>query len=682
MRGQQFQPVKYEVIQLKGGLDLVTPTLSLKPGVARDAVNFEVSITGGYTRILGYERFDGRPNPSDAVYYILTVANSAPLAVGNTITNLAGTVSGKIIAINSTTVVYTKAVGAFSVGDNIYVSGVLKTSVTSLGGSISPNNQSSAQYSYLAAEQYRADIQPVPGSGPVRGVAYYKGDLYAWRDNDLATATNIYKSTPSGWQMVTLGEEISFTNANANVGEGDTITQGSVTATVKRVVIETGTLASGTNTGRLILWNRTGGNFTSGAATTTGSGALTLGGAQTTISLTPGGRVEYTIANFGGSTASSRMYGCDNGYNRAFEFDGTVYVPIRTGMTVDKPTHIAFHKQHLFLSFGSSVQFSALGYPYQWNVVLGAGEIAVSSDVNVFLVQPGDQSTGAMAIFTESDTFILYGTSANDFNLVSYNVGTGAKEWTGQNLTQSYAMNDRGVLNMATTLNYGNFDTASLTLNIRPFVQQRRNLATGSSVNREKSQYRIFFSDGYGLYLTTSNGQMLGSMPVQFPNPVNVICEGASPDGIETSFFGSTNGYVYRLDAGTSFDGQEISASLFLNFNAIGSPRVLKRFRKGSCEVTGTGYAEFAFSYDLGYSTSDIGQDTLTNYSSNLVASYWDQVNWDNFVWDGRTLAPSEVEVKGTAENIAVRIASISAIYPSFTVNSVILHYSMRRGLR
>jgi len=87
-------PVKYSLIQLQGGLDLVTPTLSLPPGIARSAVNFEVAITGGYTRIAGYERFDGQPNPSDAVYGAITVASASNLAVGNTFTNLATTSSG------------------------------------------------------------------------------------------------------------------------------------------------------------------------------------------------------------------------------------------------------------------------------------------------------------------------------------------------------------------------------------------------------------------------------------------------------------------------------------------------------------------------------------------------------------------------------------------------------------
>jgi hypothetical protein len=302
--------------------------------------------------------------------------------------------------------------------------------------------------------------------------------------------------------------------------------------------------------------------------------------------------------------------------------------------------------------------------------------------VTAFQVLPGDQSTGALAIYSDDNTSILYGTSAANFNLVSYNVGTGAKPYSSQNVAIAYSFDDRGVVSLTTTLNYGNFDTSALTLNIRPFVQQRRNLVTASGVNREKGQYRVFFSDGFGLYLTFVNGKYMGAMPVQFPNSVTCMVEGEKPDGSETAFFGSTDGFVYRLDAGTSFDGVEIPANLVLVFNAIKSPRITKRYRKGSFEITGTGYAEFAFSYELGYGSLAISQEIERTYESNLVASFWDLVNWDNFVWDGRTLAPSEVEVRGTAENIAVRVASISPIYQPFTVNSVILHYTMRRGLR
>jgi len=676
----QMPPVKYDILRLQGGLDLVTPTLSLPPGTARDAVNWEVSITGGYTRIAGYERFDGRPNPSDGRYFILTVAITGAIAIGDTITGATSGATGAVIVVDGGTVVYTKnAGGSFQVGENVEVAAAVQGSVVDLGGGVAVDNATAAQYLYLAAEEYRQDIQAVPGSGPIRGVAYYGGDVYAWRDNAGATEMDIYKSSGSGWTQVPLGFELGFENGAVQIFQGDVVVGGTsgASATVTRVVLETGSWASGDAAGRLIFAAVTG-SFQNGEDLDVGVTCAEAAGTENAITLLPAGRVETVTANFGPAT---RLYGAD-GFNRAFEFDGTVYVPLVTGNTVDTPLHIGFHKQHLFLSFSSSVQFSAIGDPYSWDPLLGAGEFVMDDMVTAFQVLPGDQSTGALAIYSDDNTSILYGTSAANFNLVSYNVGTGAKPYSSQNVAIAYSFDDRGVVSLTTTLNYGNFDTSALTLNIRPFVQQRRNLVTASGVNREKGQYRVFFSDGFGLYLTFVNGKYMGAMPVQFPNSVTCMVEGEKPDGSETAFFGSTDGFVYRLDAGTSFDGVEIPANLVLVFNAIKSPRITKRYRKGSFEITGTGYAEFAFSYELGYGSLAISQETERTYESNLVASFWDLVNWDNFVWDGRTLAPSEVEVRGTAENIAVRVASISPIYQPFTVNSVILHYTMRRGLR
>ena len=351
-------------------------------------------------------------------------------------------------------------------------------------------------------------------------------------------------------------------------------------------------------------------------------------------------------------------------------------------MPVDTPTHVAVHKQHLFLSFGASLQFSAIGNPYVFDPVLGAGELALNGAVTNLIALPGDQSSGALGVYTRNDTSVLYGTSSEDFRLSTSNSGTGAIAYTAQSMDQAYVLDDRGVMAMATSDQFGNFAPASLTLNIRPYLQFRRNLATASSVNREKGQYRVFFSEGAGLYMTIANGRMLGSMPVQFPNAVRCCVEGETPSGDLTSFFGSDNGFVYQLDAGTSFDGQIIPANINLVFNSIKSPRILKRYRRASVELTGDSFAQVQFAYDLGYGSTDINQAIEDQYSTDLRSSYWDELTWDNFVWDGKEVSPTEIEMLGTAENIAIRISSSSDLFKPFTVNSIILHYSMRRGLR
>lgn len=683
MNLNQLPRVQYDLIRLGGGLDQVTPTLSLPSGIARRAANFECSVNGGYTRIAGYERFDGRPSPSKALYNILVCTLTGSVAVGNTVQGLSSAATGKVIFVNGKNVVITRETGTFVAGEGIAVSTTNVGTIDEVQG-VSADGYTDAYYRSLAANEYRASIQAVPGAGQIRGVAIYKGDVYAWRNAVGNASTNMYKATSSGWTQVTLGKELVFDRGVLEIFDGETVTgqTSGATGVVARTVLQAGswggtTLASG----RLILSSTTG-TFQAGENLRIGATVHAhAGGAATQIVLSPNGRYECVVGNFGGGDANYRLYGCD-GVNRAFEFDGTVFVPITTGMPNDKPTHIAVHKQHLFLSFGASLQFSGLGYPYQWDPLVGAGEIAMSGPITNLLVLPGDQSSGALAVYTKNDTSVLYGTSEANFALSTFNTGTGAYPYTAQNLDQSYVLDDRGIISMGTTLNFGNFLPAALTMNLRPFIQQRITLACASTLNREKGQYRVFFSDGNGIYMTVANGKLLGSMPVQYADPVLCCFEGEDAAGNAVSFFGSDNGFVYQFDAGTSFDGDTISASINLVYNSIKSPRILKRFRKASVEMSGEYWAQIQFGYDLGYRNTNIPQGLDLTYDTDMRSSYWDSLIWDNFVWDGSDVTPSEVEVEGVAENIGIRISSTSDIVQPFNVNTIIVHYTLRRGIR
>lgn len=682
MAMDKFPQVRYDQIRLIGGLDQITPTLSLPPGVVRRAANFECSLNGGYTRIAGYERFDGRANPSDARYTIVSGTITNPIAVGDTVTGGTSAATAKVIAVDGDNLVLTRETAFFSPGEYLTVSGTISLTGLEISG-VSPDGLLDATYKSLAAADYRASIGSVPGSGPIRGVAFYDGDVYAWRDNAGATMLGMYKSSTSGWTAVPYFSVFDFAVGTQEIFPGETIvghTSGA-TALVKAVVLQSGTWSGGDAAGYIVFTDMTGTPTVNEWIYVGGTKHAEYRGAYAAIAPLPSGRVQAVVANFGGGQTNKKLYFCD-GVNSAYEFDGETLVPIRTSMTPDVPTRIQVHKQHLFLAFGHSLQFSAISDPYIWSPIFGAGEIAMNDSITQLLPLPGDQSSGALAVYTKTDTSVLYGTSSEDFALSTFNVGTGGLAFTGQNLDQSYILSERGVMGLGTTLNFGNFATASLTMNLRPFIQERRNLASASIVNREKGQYRVFFSDGYALYLTISNGQYVGAMPVQFPNPVLCTSEGQSEDGAETSFFGSSNGFVYRLDAGTSFDGAVIPANLSLVYNSTKSPRILKRYRKASVELTGDSYAEFSFGYDLGYRTQFLEQPAESVHENDLRAAFWDSFTWDNFVFDGNDLLPSEVEVTGTAENMAIRISSVSALLQPFTVNSIIVHYTLRRGIR
>jgi hypothetical protein len=678
-------------ISYPGGLDQTTPILRLNPGSLRDVVNFECLQSGGYGRIAGYERFDGRPSPSAAIYTLVQVSSFTNVpTVSQTITQAASGATGVIAAVNNVSgayyVILTKVTGTF---DSTHALTVGATPIgTAITQTATLTSKQQAQYIAAAADIYRADIGAVPGSGHILGVVgmTFSGVdyVFAFRNNVGGTAAALYKSTSSGWVNVPFYKTVSFTGGGtATPADGATLTQGGVTATVKRVVWRTGAW-TGSAAGAFVIATPSGGSFAAGAATLTGGATVTLSGAETQITMLPGGRFEFDKANFTGTSTTSRIYGCD-GVNPAFEFDGDVLVPILTGASNDKPRHINAHKNLLFVSIDSSILYSVAGYPFRWSSVDGAGEIATGDNVTGLLTMPGAQTTAALAVFQRSNTSILYGTDPTTFNYVTYNTGIGGFDYTQQNMFDAFTFDNMGVVTLQTSLNYGNFSSATLTKNILPFIQSERTKITCSCLNRDRSQYRVFFSDGFGLWLTVVNSQYMGASVVYFPNPVFVADEADLASGDHVTYFGSndSSGYVYRMDTGTSFDGSNIDAHATLAWDAQKSHRIIKQYRALSVEVQGNGYAEFQVGYSLGYGSTDISQPVPVTYTSNFSgAPTWDSFTWDNFVWDGQTLFPTEADMTGDAENVQVTIQSTGNYIAAYQLNSITYHYTQRRSMR
>ena len=681
-----MSPVRYRAFTLQGGYDLSTPSLTLKPGAFRTGQNFTISSTGGYSRIGGYERYDGQAKPSNAEYVAVQVVSFTNIpSVGQTLTQATSGATGYIILVGANFLVLTKVTGTFDETHAVAVGATPIGTATTL--TVVPSVLENAQYLNLAADVYRADILIVPGSGAVLGVvgAVFSSvdNLYAFRANVGGTAVDMYKSSGSGWVQVTFYNEVLFTAGSViTPADGAVLTQGGVTATVRRVVTRSGAW-TGTAAGAFVITNPVGGNFAAGAATLTGGATATLSGIQTAITLAVGGKFEFAAGNFSGQLGTLRIYGCD-GVNRAFEFDGTTLVPITTGASPDAPKHIAVHKNFLFLSIQSSIFYSGVGTPFRWLPVDGGGEIATGDTVSNLVVLPGNQTTATLAVVGRGSTSMLYGTSAATWNFVTFSNGVGGLDYTAQNMAETYVFDDRGIVSLQTTLNFGNFASASLTQNIKAFIEDKRTKIAYSTVLREKNQYRVFFNDGYGLYLTVVNGKYLGAAPVFFENPVYCAWEGELTTGAEASYFGAaTGGYVYQLDVGSSFDGEPIEAFFTLAYDFANSPRINKQWRHASIEMQGDFYAAISFGYNLGYNSTEVDQPGVVSYASSFQAApAWDVFTWDAFIWDGVTLSPTEVDVVGTAENIQATISSTTDyIYP-FTVNSVIYHYTPRRGLR
>ena len=673
-------------IVLGGGLDETTPTMQLPPGYCRAALNFDCPIFGGYRRIGGNERYSGKAKPSAATYLMLAATSITGGAVGNTLTGATSGATGYIIAITATHFVLTKTVGTFQ-AENVNVgAGTIgvSTGAGSVGAAATP--LLNAQYKNLAADVYRALIAAIPGEGNILGLNLYNDVLYGFRNAVGGATAAMYKSSSTGWTLVALGREIAFTSGGTyTMAEGDVITGATsgATATLTRVALRTGTYAGGDAAGYLFFASQTGTFQAENLNVGANLNVATIAGNSAAITLLPGGRYEFVNANFTGSTDTKRMYGCD-GVNKAFEFDGTTFVKIYTGMTTDTPNHIAFHLYKLFLSFNASVQFSATGAPYQWSAVLGAAELAMGDNVTGFAVQPAGTTAAALAIFTSGKLSILYGTTSSNFVLLPYKDDIGAFPYTMQNMAQTMFLDSQGITDIATSQSFGNFSHATLSNKFKTTLTSWMGAAIASSIRRDLSQYRIFFTNGYGLYITMIGRKVIGIMPVLFPNIVRCAAHGIMSDRTEVNFYGDSTGMVYELDKGTSFDGADIEAYIKLAYNFFGAQRLLKRYRDGSLEISGSGYASINIGYLLGYGSTDIIQPNGETVVSSFSGSVWDAAGavWDQGVWDGTTLTPSTFEMDGDAENVSISITSTGDFYEPYTVTGGVMHVTPRRELR
>jgi hypothetical protein len=206
-------------VSLDGGLDLVTPPIEAEGGKCVEALNVYEAVKGGYTTLLGYEEFDGRPAPSKATYYHIygssVVGTPAELAVGATLS--IGTFTTTIIANQYDGAGDVVLIGSESSGDTpdtadypvtvTIGSGTFVVNALVSLGRPSQSWEVGTYISYLntAHEQRRSAITPPTGTGPITGVAQINSDVLAWR-NVTGTGSVAYKASSAGWQAIPYAE--------------------------------------------------------------------------------------------------------------------------------------------------------------------------------------------------------------------------------------------------------------------------------------------------------------------------------------------------------------------------------------------------------------------------------------------------------------------------------------------
>lgn len=199
----KLQQVKQQYVLLNGGLDLASPPIAKQPNYATTASNVEPMLNGGYRRALGYDRFDGRPSPSEnKTYYQLTTngldaTTDYPLYTAVT---WAGGSGVYLFRDNSRIYIVSATDPALAAGAVITIAGNQHTLATASSRAAATRDNAIKAAGY-AADYHRTFIGVVPGVFDVRGVVAVRDSVFAFRDQDGING-GMYKATASGWVAV------------------------------------------------------------------------------------------------------------------------------------------------------------------------------------------------------------------------------------------------------------------------------------------------------------------------------------------------------------------------------------------------------------------------------------------------------------------------------------------------
>ncbi len=664
---------QYDAFPFVGGVDENTPHIQRNPGSLYQGLNYEPDPDGGYRYMDGYERFDGRVPPSEVQVFSIEVDASFETepALGGAITGDTSGATAMYVGQDQDTVFVALITGTFQANETLNGTTVT-TQDTPLDVLTVLDRDEALELIQRAKEYQRQQVQEVPGSGPVRAAFELDNVVYAIRDNVGGTAANIYRDTPTGWQLIDTSDNFVLRYDNGQLSAidpfviGDTVTGGTSGAT--GIVVGVANQSSSRVEGYVALKTVTGTFSDDEELQVESVYRADANGTLESISISAGGSYEMIAYNFYGFTSTNSIY-FTNGQQFAFQFDGEALSPIETPVERGNPNYVIVHHDHLFFSFDGGIMIhSTISEPLSFRGDLGAAEFALGANITGFIAAPL-----ALVIPTESNVQALYGNNTSDWVKSIISSKSVGAPGSGQYLLEPLIMDRSGLLALAKVEAYGNFQDATISDNIRNTANRIFDNITGSLINKTKNHYYVFTSTGENILAGFSNNSFLGYFPFNLGRPV--LFSSANEDRL--FFTGAEGGFVYEWQKGTSHDGESIQAYVQTSYAFQGQPQRRKRYRRATISLQSFVRLslDISFSFNKG---SGLTNETRFAGSSVGGGGKWDLGRWNTILWDGQDVPEIINDIDGAGTDISMFIYSDSAFIESFVIEDIIIEYSSR----
>jgi len=302
------------------------------------------------------------------------------------------------------------------------------------------------------------------------------------------------------------------------------------------------------------------------------------------INISGSGKVRFAKHHFG----STKILIIVDGDDKPYKFDGTTFSQITTATSdQDGAEHVVAHKNHLFFAKDTTLSFSAPFSDTDFTAASGAGTIEFDNEITGLA-----SFRENLIVFTKRTIFLIAGNSIADFQVqpVTRDIGAIEPDTVKEVGGDLMFLGPDGLRLLSATERNNDFGLAVVSKVIQPemigFIAQSTSYS--SVVIREKSQYRIFgFNTSYtddaakgiiGTQYAQQGGQGMAWAETRGINAYVAHSEYISDQ--ELILFANDDGYVYRMESGNSFDGENIVATFKTPYLPITDPTTRKNLYK------------------------------------------------------------------------------------------------------
>jgi hypothetical protein len=393
-------------------------------------------------------------------------------------------------------------------------------------------------------------------------------------------------------------------------------------------------------------------------------------------------KLRFTKYRIGGT---EKIAGVDS-YNYPFIYDGTTFSEVTGSTDLEGSEFIAFHKNQMFFAKGNTLTFTAPYTDSDTTAVNGGGVIAVGAQITGIIV-----FREALIIFTERTINQLVGNTIADFVLqpITRNVGCVASDTIQEIGGDVIFLGPDGLRLFSLTDRVGDFN---LGLVSKPIQTQLTDLiATCSSFSsiliRQKSQYRLLgFSDSVtaasakGILgtQTTSNDTSNISW-AELSGIRSYVADSNYVNAIETVVFSNTDGFVYQMESGNSFNGENITAYFSTPFVFMDDARIRKTMYKLFLYTDPRGSVDVNVSMKFDFDTLGSIQPnaiSLTN-TTTAVGFYGSAIaKYGTTTYGTKLKKLFETQLIGSGFAVSLQFVS-EGTDPPFSLDAATLEYSV-----